>query len=96
MFVINCLMEITGQELMGVPLQAPNAINQRIYVLPLLTILMNKGTGIVTSVPSDSPDDYTALMLRPAGPSRPPVSVVLAHLLFPGAPWLLLLKPTTC
>lgn len=23
---------------------------------------MNKGTGIVTSVPSDSPDDYRAMM----------------------------------
>jgi hypothetical protein len=33
-------------------------------VLPLLTILTNKGTGIVTSVPSDSPDDYTALLVR--------------------------------
>lgn len=30
-------------------------------MLPLLTILMNKGTGIVSSVPSDSPDDYAAL-----------------------------------
>ncbi len=35
----------------------------RRYVLPLLTILTNKGTGIVTSVPSDSPDDYTALQV---------------------------------
>jgi leucyl-tRNA synthetase len=25
------------------------------------TISMNKGTGIVTSVPSDSPDDYAML-----------------------------------
>lgn len=33
------------------------------YVLPLLTILTNKGTGIVTSVPSDSPDDYMALLV---------------------------------
>lgn len=48
---------------MGLPLSAPNAVHERIYVLPLLTILMNKGTGIVTSVPSDSPDDYTALMV---------------------------------
>jgi len=30
-------------------------------VLPLLTILTNKGTGVVTSVPSDSPDDWAAL-----------------------------------
>lgn len=27
----------------------------------MLTISMTKGTGIVTSVPSDSPDDYAAL-----------------------------------
>ena len=26
-----------------------------------MTISMEKGTGIVTSVPSDSPDDYAAL-----------------------------------
>ena len=31
-------------------------------MLPLLTILTNKGTGIVTSVPSDAPDDYMALL----------------------------------
>jgi hypothetical protein len=49
---------------MGLPLSAPNCPHERIYVLPLLTILTNKGTGIVTSVPSDSPDDYTALMVR--------------------------------
>jgi len=41
--------------------QAPNCPHERIYVLPLLTILTNKGTGIVTSVPSDSPDDWAAL-----------------------------------
>jgi leucyl-tRNA synthetase len=49
---------------MGVPLAAPNCPHERVYVLPLLTILTNKGTGIVTSVPSDSPDDYTALLVR--------------------------------
>ncbi len=27
----------------------------------MLTIKEDKGTGIVTSVPSDSPDDYAAL-----------------------------------
>ena len=29
-------------------------------MLPLLTISTKKGTGVVTSVPSDSPDDYAA------------------------------------
>ena len=43
-------------------MQAPNCPHERIYVLPLLTILTNKGTGVVTSVPSDSPDDWAALM----------------------------------
>jgi len=29
--------------------------------LPMLTISMDKGTGVVTSVPSDSPDDFATL-----------------------------------
>jgi hypothetical protein len=58
------VLELMGQDLMGLPLSAPNCPHERIYVLPLLTILTNKGTGIVTSVPSDSPDDYTALLVR--------------------------------
>ena len=42
-------------------MQAPNSGYEKIYVLPLLTIKTNKGTGIVTSVPSDAPDDFAAL-----------------------------------
>ncbi len=52
-------------------MQAPNCPHERIYVLPLLTILTNKGTGVVTSVPSDAPDDYAALMdLKKKEPMR--------------------------
>ena len=29
--------------------------------------MTNKGTGVVTSVPSDSPDDYMALLVRGRG-----------------------------
>jgi len=47
---------------MGLPLSAPNAKYETVYVLPLLTISMGKGTGVVTSVPSDAPDDYAALL----------------------------------
>lgn len=43
-------------------LEAPLASNKVIYALPMLTIKDDKGTGIVTSVPSDSPDDYAALV----------------------------------
>lgn len=45
---------------MGLPLNAPNAVHQRIYTLPMMTISMKKGTGVVTCVPSDAPDDWMA------------------------------------
>jgi leucyl-tRNA synthetase len=51
---------LKGQDLIGLRVEAPNA-PRPVRVLPLLTILTNKGTGVVTSVPSDSPDDYAAL-----------------------------------
>jgi leucyl-tRNA synthetase len=40
---------------MGIPLKAPLAPFAKIYTLPMLTIKEDKGTGVVTSVPSDSP-----------------------------------------
>ncbi|XP_068648083.1 leucine--tRNA ligase, cytoplasmic-like isoform X1 [Aristolochia californica] len=55
------LLELTGHDLIGLPLLSPLSLNETIYALPMLTILTDKGTGIVTSVPSDSPDDYMAL-----------------------------------
>eukprot|EP01090_Pellita_catalonica_P001695 TRINITY_DN1144_c0_g4_i1.p1 TRINITY_DN1144_c0_g4~~TRINITY_DN1144_c0_g4_i1.p1 ORF type:complete len:802 (-),score=148.37 TRINITY_DN1144_c0_g4_i1:83-2251(-) len=58
---VNCLMEMTGQDLIGTKLKAPLTKYPEIYVLPMLTISVTKGTGVVTSVPSDSPDDYAAL-----------------------------------
>ncbi|CAL9197860.1 unnamed protein product [Musa hybrid cultivar] len=65
----TCLLELSGHDLIGLPLRSPLAFNEVIYSLPMLTILTDKGTGIVTSVPSDSPDDYMALndlKLKPA------------------------------
>ncbi|CAE7736638.1 leuS, partial [Symbiodinium sp. KB8] len=55
------LAEVKGSDLLGLAVKAPNASYDQVYVLPLLTISMNKGTGVVTSVPSDAPDDYAAL-----------------------------------
>ncbi|KAF1332319.1 Leucine-trna ligase, partial [Globisporangium splendens] len=57
----ECLLELKGWDLLGLPLSAPNSPYKTVYTLPLLTISMGKGTGVVTSVPSDSPDDYAAL-----------------------------------
>mgnify|MGYP006091330045 CR=1 FL=1 len=42
-------------------LEAPLSKYEKVYALPMMSILMNKGTGIVTSVPSDSPDDWATL-----------------------------------
>lgn len=60
---LTALAQFKGQDLIGTPLKAPYCLHERIYVLPLLTILMTKGTGVVTSVPSDSPTDYMALQV---------------------------------
>ncbi|XP_050318861.1 leucine--tRNA ligase, cytoplasmic [Bactrocera neohumeralis] len=56
------IAELTGQELLGTPLSAPLTSHKVIYTLPMLSIKEDKGTGVVTSVPSDSPDDYAALV----------------------------------
>eukprot|EP00547_Thalassionema_nitzschioides_P000863 CAMPEP_0194202012 /NCGR_PEP_ID=MMETSP0156-20130528/2140_1 /TAXON_ID=33649 /ORGANISM="Thalassionema nitzschioides, Strain L26-B" /LENGTH=1244 /DNA_ID=CAMNT_0038927371 /DNA_START=100 /DNA_END=3834 /DNA_ORIENTATION=+ len=57
----DLITPIVGQKLLGLPLKAPKTKYDVIYTLPLLTISMTKGTGVVTSVPSDAPDDYAAL-----------------------------------
>lgn len=48
--------------MLGCCLKAPMTTYEKIYTLPMLTIKDDKGTGVVTSVPSDSPDDYAALV----------------------------------
>ena len=55
------LATVTGQDLIGKALKAPLTVYEKVYALPMKTISMTKGTGIVTSVPSDSPDDWAAL-----------------------------------
>jgi len=57
----NCLVKLVGTDLLGLPLHAPLAEHGTVYTLPMMTIKTDKGTGIVTSVPSDSPDDFAAL-----------------------------------
>lgn len=55
------LAKVTGMDLIGKALKAPLTSYEKVYALPMTTISMTKGTGIVTSVPSDSPDDWAAL-----------------------------------
>ncbi|XP_077596288.1 leucine--tRNA ligase, cytoplasmic [Stigmatopora nigra] len=59
--VVPVVMEILGQDILGCALSAPLTSYKIIYALPMLTIKEDKGTGIVTSVPSDAPDDIAAL-----------------------------------
>ena len=55
------LCEIKGEDLLGLPLKAPLCPHERVYSLPMMSISAEKATGIVTSVPSDAPDDFAAL-----------------------------------
>ncbi|KAK4530674.1 hypothetical protein CCYA_CCYA05G1531 [Cyanidiococcus yangmingshanensis] len=59
---ICCLLgPFLGRELIGTAVRAPLSVYHPVYVLPMTSVSTGKGTGIVTSVPSDSPDDYRAL-----------------------------------
>ncbi|KAF1997813.1 leucyl-tRNA synthetase-like protein [Amniculicola lignicola CBS 123094] len=51
--------ELNGYDVIGSVVNAPMSQLQNVYVVPMDTIKEDKGTGVVTSVPSDSPDDYT-------------------------------------
>lgn len=53
---------IHGQSLVGALVHAPLSVHKSgVRVLPMETVLATKGTGVVTSVPSDSPDDYATV-----------------------------------
>ncbi|KAF2721014.1 leucyl-tRNA synthetase [Polychaeton citri CBS 116435] len=54
--------EISGSEVIGTKVSAPLSVYKDVYILPMESIKANKGTGVVTCVPSDSPDDYATTM----------------------------------
>ncbi|KAI8379665.1 leucyl-tRNA synthetase [Radiomyces spectabilis] len=58
---IEKLAEIKGDLVVGTKIKAPLSQYPAVYVLPMENVLATKGTGVVTSVPSDSPDDFAAL-----------------------------------
>lgn len=51
-----------GTDLIGEKVFAPLSFYQEVFVWPMFSLNMEKGTGIVTSVPSDSPDDYAVMV----------------------------------
>lgn len=56
--VVKKVGELKGDQLVGTLVNAPNSVYNSVRILPMESVLANKGTGVVTSVPSDSPDDY--------------------------------------
>ena len=51
-----------GEELFGIRVKAPLSFySDGVYILPMLSLSENKGTGVVMCVPSDSPDDFASL-----------------------------------
>lgn len=68
---VEKICSVMGESIIGVPLKSPLTSYERIFCYPMKSISMNKGTGVVTSVPSDSPDDFAALRdLKKKAPMR--------------------------
>lgn len=60
-YLENKICSIGGEHLIGMPLRAPLSKYDVVYTLPMENIQESVGTGIVTSVPSDSADDLINL-----------------------------------
>lgn len=60
--VIDKAADVVGSDLVGTLVNAPLSLHKEgVRVLPMESVLPTKGTGVVTSVPSDSPDDYATV-----------------------------------
>lgn len=59
---LSPVVELTGSSVVGTLVVAPLSIHtEGVRILPMESVLPTKGTGVVTSVPSDSPDDYATV-----------------------------------
>ena len=54
--------ELQGADVVGTLVHAPLSVHEDgVRILPMESVKASKGTGVVTSVPSDSPDDYATV-----------------------------------
>ncbi|CZR52502.1 probable leucine--tRNA ligase, cytosolic [Phialocephala subalpina] len=61
--VYEKVAEVLGSACVGTIVNAPlSAHKDGVRILPMESVLPTKGTGVVTCVPSDSPDDYATVM----------------------------------
>ena len=55
--------DLKGSDVIGTLVDAPLSVHKDgVRILPMESVKASKGTGVVTSVPSDSPDDYATMM----------------------------------
>ncbi|KAK5119381.1 hypothetical protein LTR85_007737 [Meristemomyces frigidus] len=55
--------ELLGSDVVGTLVNAPLSVQKDgVRILPMESVKASKGTGVVTSVPSDSPDDYATML----------------------------------
>jgi leucyl-tRNA synthetase len=60
--VYEKVAEILGSACVGTLVNAPLSVHKEgVRILPMESVLPTKGTGVVTSVPSDSPDDFATV-----------------------------------
>ncbi|KAG9534447.1 leucyl-tRNA synthetase, partial [Aureobasidium melanogenum] len=52
---------LPGSDVIGTLVNAPLSVHENVRILPMETIKASKGTGVVSCVPSDSPDDYITI-----------------------------------
>ncbi|KAH9908340.1 leucyl-tRNA synthetase [Xylariomycetidae sp. FL2044] len=54
---------LNGSDVVGTLVNAPLSVHDKgVRILPMETVKPTKGTGVVTCVPSDSPDDYATVL----------------------------------
>jgi len=60
---LPAVVELPGSAVVGTLVNAPLSVHtEGVRILPMESVLPTKGTGVVTSVPSDSPDDYATVL----------------------------------
>ncbi|CCK71315.1 leucine--tRNA ligase CDC60 KNAG_0G02590 [Huiozyma naganishii CBS 8797] len=51
-------LTVSGKDFIGTKIKAPLSAFDELRILPMETVIATKGTGVVTCVPTNSPDDY--------------------------------------